>query len=112
MFCILFQAKQRIRELLPQGLYESVSKVRTSIAYAMSAIAHWDWPEVWPDLFNILMQALTSGNTNAVHGAMRVLSGAFALRWCFYFVFNKYISKLKFVSQLQIVVYHIFIEIT
>ncbi|XP_041347809.1 importin-9-like [Gigantopelta aegis] len=67
-------AKQHIRELLPQGLYESVSKVRTSIAYAMSAIAHWDWPEVWPDLFDILMQALTSGNTNAVHGAMRVLS--------------------------------------
>ncbi|ESO88896.1 hypothetical protein LOTGIDRAFT_219052 [Lottia gigantea] len=67
-------AKQRIRELLPPGLCESVSKVRTSIAYAISAIAHWDWPETWPDLFQIMMQALVSGDPNAVHGAMRVLT--------------------------------------
>ncbi|BFZ10398.1 hypothetical protein BsWGS_13436 [Bradybaena similaris] len=68
-------AKAHIRQLLPQGLSESISKVRTSIAYAISAIAHWDWPEVWPELFPLLMQALTSGHPNAVHGAMRVLSG-------------------------------------
>ncbi|XP_067683421.1 importin-9-like [Haliotis asinina] len=67
-------AKQKIRELLPLGLQESISKVRTSIAYAISAIAHWDWPEAWPQLFQVLMQALTSGDTNAVHGAMRVLT--------------------------------------
>ena len=54
---------------------ESISKVRSSVAYAVSAIAHWDWPEAWPDLFPILMQALTSGDANAVHGAMRVLAG-------------------------------------
>ncbi|KAH9510177.1 Importin 9 [Bulinus truncatus] len=67
-------AKAHIRQLLPQGLSESISKVRSSIAYALSAIAHWDWPEVWPDLFPLLMQALTSGQPNAVHGSMRVLS--------------------------------------
>ncbi|CAL1541790.1 unnamed protein product [Lymnaea stagnalis] len=67
-------AKAHIRQLLPQGLSESISKVRSSIAYAVSAIAHWDWPDVWPELFPLLMQALTSGQPNAVHGAMRVLS--------------------------------------
>lgn len=44
------------------------------MAYAISAIAHWDWPEAWPNLFGHLMQALTSGDSNLVHGAMRVLT--------------------------------------
>ena len=48
-------------------------------AYAISAIAHWDWPEAWPDLFGHLMQALTSGDGNLVHGAMRVLTGTTAI---------------------------------
>lgn len=60
---------------MPVGLKESISKVRSSVAYAVSAIAHWDWPEEWPELFGILMQALTSSDPNAVHGAMRVLTG-------------------------------------
>ncbi|KAL4226818.1 Importin 9 [Mactra antiquata] len=67
-------SKEQIRKILPIGLKETISKVRSSVAYAVSAIAHWDWPEAWPDLFQILMQALTSGDTNAVHGAMRVLA--------------------------------------
>ena len=67
--------KAQIRQLLPIGLQESLSKVRAGVAYAISAIAHWDWPEAWPELFDILMQALTSGNQDAVHGAMRVLTG-------------------------------------
>lgn len=69
------QAKIVIRELLPNGLRESISKVRSSVAYAVSAIAHWDWPEAWPQLFNLLMEMLVSGDLNAVHGAMRVLTG-------------------------------------
>lgn len=68
------QAKAAIRELLPSGLRESISKVRSSVAYAVSAIAHWDWPEAWPQLFTLLMDMLISGNINAVHGAMRVLT--------------------------------------
>ena len=48
-------------------------------AYAISAIAHWDWPEAWPNLFGHLMQALTSGDSNLVHGAMRVLTGTFCV---------------------------------
>ncbi|KAJ7331861.1 hypothetical protein JRQ81_014041 [Phrynocephalus forsythii] len=68
------RAKAAIRELLPNGLRESISKVRSSVAYAVSAIAHWDWPEAWPELFNLLMEMLVSGDLNAVHGAMRVLT--------------------------------------
>ncbi|RLV95299.1 hypothetical protein DV515_00012906 [Chloebia gouldiae] len=68
------RAKVAIRELLPSGLRESISKVRSSVAYAVSAIAHWDWPEAWPELFNLLMEMLVSGDVNAVHGAMRVLT--------------------------------------
>uniref|UniRef100_A0A8C2T3W4 Lysine demethylase 5B n=1 Tax=Coturnix japonica TaxID=93934 RepID=A0A8C2T3W4_COTJA len=68
------RAKVAIRELLPNGLRESISKVRSSVAYAVSAIAHWDWPEAWPELFNLLMEMLVSGDVNVVHGAMRVLT--------------------------------------
>uniref|UniRef100_A0A4W4F5V3 Importin N-terminal domain-containing protein n=1 Tax=Electrophorus electricus TaxID=8005 RepID=A0A4W4F5V3_ELEEL len=68
------RAKAAIRELLPGGLREAISKVRSSVAYAVSAIAHWDWPEAWPQLFTVLMDMLVSGDVNAVHGAMRVLT--------------------------------------
>lgn len=74
-FSFLVQAKAIIRELLPGGLRESISKVRSSVAYAVSAIAHWDWPEAWPQLFSLLMEMLVSGDVSAVHGAMRVLTG-------------------------------------
>ncbi|PSN50935.1 hypothetical protein C0J52_08156 [Blattella germanica] len=66
-------AKATIKELLPHGLKESISKVRSSVAYAISAIAHWDWPENWPGLFDILVNYLSNGNEWAVNGAMRVL---------------------------------------
>lgn len=75
----LLQAKIVIRELLPSGLRESISKVRSSVAYAVSAIAHWDWPEAWPQLFSLLMGMLVSGDLDAVHGAMRVLTGTDSL---------------------------------
>ncbi|XP_037091260.1 importin-9-like [Pollicipes pollicipes] len=68
------QTKTFIRQVLPLGLKESISKVRASVAYALSSIAHWDWPEQWPELFDILMACLKSGDEHAVHGAMRVLT--------------------------------------
>ncbi|XP_015915649.1 importin-9 [Parasteatoda tepidariorum] len=67
------EAKAAIRAMLPMGLQESISKLRSSVAYAISAVAQWDWPEDWPELFNILVQSLISENSCAVHGAMRVL---------------------------------------
>lgn len=48
--------------------------MRTAVAYAISAIAHWDWPENWPGLFDILVVFLSGENEYAVHGAMRVLT--------------------------------------
>lgn len=48
--------------------------MRTAVAYAISAIAHWDWPENWPGLFDILVSCLSRENEFAVHGAMRVLT--------------------------------------
>jgi neutral trehalase len=69
------QAKAQIRQILPQGLSESISKVRSSVAYAVAAIAQWDWPEKWPNLFQLMMEGLTSGQPDAVHGVMRVLTG-------------------------------------
>ena len=44
------------------------------MAYAISAIAYWDWPENWPGLFDILVKCLSRENEYAVHGAMRVLT--------------------------------------
>lgn len=44
-------------------------------AYGVAAIAHWDWPEMWPQLLPQLEAALCSGDAHLVHGAMRVLSG-------------------------------------
>ncbi|OXU19363.1 hypothetical protein TSAR_015966 [Trichomalopsis sarcophagae] len=66
--------KQTIKSLLPLGLRESISKVRTAVAYAISRIAHWEWPENWPELFDILVGYLSEENQFAVHGAMRVLT--------------------------------------
>lgn len=47
-------------------------KLKSSIAYAVYAIGHYDWPEEWPDLMNMLMAYVTSGNRSAVYGSMKV----------------------------------------
>ncbi|KAF2359254.1 Exportin-1/Importin-beta-like [Trinorchestia longiramus] len=68
------QSKQRIRQILPQGLYEPSRKVRSSIAYALSCIGVWDWPDDWPPFFDIIIAAIKSGDDAGTHGAMRVLT--------------------------------------
>jgi len=68
------QAKRIIREALPHGLKDDSSKVRSSVAYAMANIAAFDWPEKWPELFSLLIEALHSNNKNVIHGAMRVFA--------------------------------------
>jgi len=67
-------AKAAIKQMLPLGLCDASRKIRASAAYAISAIAHWDWPEEWPQLFPQLMEAIMSADLNSVHGAMRVLT--------------------------------------
>ena len=78
--------KLRVKELLPLGLNDSNSKIRSTVAYAVATLAHWDWPEQWPQLFGILINALngngpnsaTASNNvidlNAVHGALETLT--------------------------------------
>ena len=67
--------KDEIRKLLPVCLRAPQSKVRSTVAYAISAIASLDWPDQWGNLFDELIYALSSGEIDLVHGAMRVLSG-------------------------------------
>lgn len=66
------QAKDMIRKVLPNGLYDSNSKIRASVAYAISTIASTEWPTVWTDLFDIIVKCL-GGNEDSIHGAMQVL---------------------------------------
>ncbi|OQR79887.1 importin-9-like [Tropilaelaps mercedesae] len=67
------ETKERVRQMLPLGLKEAHNKLRGSIAYAISTIAHFDWPEQWGQLFGILMQALKSNEVHAIDGTMKVL---------------------------------------
>ncbi|XP_031636369.1 importin-9 isoform X2 [Contarinia nasturtii] len=66
------QAKDMIRKILPNGLYDPNSKIRASVAYTISAIAAVDWPHTWTDLFDIIVKCL-GGNEDSIHGAMQVL---------------------------------------
>lgn len=84
--------KAEIRQLLLGSIGDPERKLRATIvrlpsatsprghflppqAYGVAAIAHWDWPEMWPQLLPQLEAALCSGDAHLVHGAMRVLSG-------------------------------------
>lgn len=66
------QAKEMIRKILPNGLYDPNSKIRASVAYTISTIAAIDWPQTWTDLFDIIVKCL-GGNEDSIHGAMQVL---------------------------------------
>jgi len=71
--------KQRVKQILPMGLNDQSSKIRTTVAFAISTIAHFDWPELWPELFGFLLNALSvnvtiGSNMNGVHGALVTLS--------------------------------------
>ncbi|RWS24145.1 Importin-9-like protein, partial [Leptotrombidium deliense] len=77
-------AKVHIKRLLMNALGKDTQsnlcanpgekKLRSSIAYAISAIAHYEWPDEWPDLFKELLSFLSSRNYGAIYGAMKVFS--------------------------------------
>lgn len=67
------EAKTAIKTILPQGLNDPNSKIRSVVAYSISNIASYDWPNDWQELFGIIVKCLSSGNENSVHGAMKVL---------------------------------------
>lgn len=66
------QAKKAIKQILPPGLSDDNSKIRSVVAYTISSIASFDWPSDWEELFDIIVKCLAS-NENSVHGAMQVL---------------------------------------
>jgi importin-9 len=66
------QAKHAIKTILPKGLYSNNSKIRNTVAYTISSIAGYDWPQDWVELFDIIVSCL-AGNEDSVHGAMQVL---------------------------------------
>src|SRR3989338_6401078 len=69
--------KAAIRQLLPQGLGDGVSKIRTAVAMVLATIAGYEWPEVWPEIVPNLVSCLGSDNIDLVSGAMKAL-GMFA----------------------------------
>ncbi|XP_062139391.1 importin-9-like [Drosophila sulfurigaster albostrigata] len=66
------QAKRTIRNILPNGLYDPNSKIRSSVACTISTIAATDYPHCWAELFDIIVKCL-SGNEDSIHGALQVL---------------------------------------
>ena len=70
---VAVEARDIIREVLPQILADENSKIRCGVAHVISTIAHWDWPEEWPTLFSTLMIFLTQGSPEGLHGSMTVL---------------------------------------
>jgi hypothetical protein len=72
------EIKSQIRALLLQSLAEPDSKIRVAVAFALSNIAHSDWPNDFPELLPSLFAILNPENANkdqeAIHGAMRVLA--------------------------------------
>ncbi|CEP15960.1 hypothetical protein [Parasitella parasitica] len=69
----LLPSKAAVREIIITGLTDPESKIRVVSAYVVSKIAHDDFPEDWPNLFEILLSYLTANNSDSVHGAMHVL---------------------------------------
>ena len=72
----------------------------------MSRIASFDWPDAWPELFDLLIQALHSMNANVIHGAMRVFTGLknvdFLHLKFFFVMFNQQVYNIDVAQELRI----------
>ncbi|KAJ8502778.1 hypothetical protein ONZ45_g11445 [Pleurotus djamor] len=69
-----FEAKGQMRQAIFQGLSDSERKIRSLSAVTLSHIAHCDWPDEYPDLLTNLLQLLSSGSPDSIHGAMQVFT--------------------------------------
>lgn len=64
MLKIILQAT--IRNLLLLSLDDSHRKICTAVSMAVASIAHYDWPEDWPDLLPFLLKLINDqANMNA-----------------------------------------------
>ncbi|XP_056696512.1 uncharacterized protein [Spinacia oleracea] len=67
--------KEVIRRLLLLCLDDSHRKICTAVSMAVASIAHYDWPENWPELLPFLMKLINDQtNMNGVLGALRCLA--------------------------------------
>ncbi|KAK8849809.1 hypothetical protein IAR55_005145 [Kwoniella newhampshirensis] len=66
--------KDQIRPIIFSGLSDPQRKIRLASAFALSTVARFDWPEDYPDLLSQLVELLTLGFPDSVHGAMRIIS--------------------------------------
>jgi importin-9 len=89
-FChpeVPFEVKQVLRSSIIRILSERHSKIRHAISYCVATIAHYDWPDLWPQFLPELFSLTASSDINAVDGAIRVFSGIalllrLTLRFC------------------------------
>lgn len=44
--------------------------VRVNIALTLAKIAHHDWPDLWPGLFDEVLSLIQGNNVDGVHGAI------------------------------------------
>jgi hypothetical protein len=58
-----------IRAKLIAGLCLERS-VRVNIALTLAKIAHHDWPDLWPGLFDEVLSLIQGNEVNGVHGAI------------------------------------------
>ncbi|KAI0347862.1 ARM repeat-containing protein [Trametopsis cervina] len=68
------EIKTQIRDTVFQGLSDPVRKIRTSSANTLTTIASCDWPDEYPGLLDALLNLLSSGSPDAVHGAMQMFT--------------------------------------
>lgn len=73
--------KQRIRRALLAAIGQQQTsdtgpekKLMSSIAFAVSAIGHFDWPEEWSELMPALLMYLSSGNHSAIYASMKIFA--------------------------------------
>lgn len=67
--------KEVIRRLLLLCLDDSQKKICTAVSMAVASIAHYDWPEDWPELLPFLMKLINDQTKlNGVLGALRCLA--------------------------------------
>ncbi|CAH8571771.1 unnamed protein product [Heterobilharzia americana] len=76
------EVKPFIRSTILQLLSTPHRLLRTTAAHIITLIAQHDWPEMWPNLFNQMIELIQQSslntdsevNKNTAHGVLRVLS--------------------------------------
>ncbi|XP_042485263.1 uncharacterized protein LOC122065530 [Macadamia integrifolia] len=67
--------KAVVRQLLLFSLDDPHGKICTAVGMAVASIAHYDWPEEWPDLLPFLLKLIGDPtNMNGVRGGLRCLA--------------------------------------